>query len=268
MLDIRNEQLPALSATDEAGDRASALAELRGRYPAQCGIMGESAAEQLAALSVQRAREHGLRSPEATAVYLGLMVQLGSDFDRDPQLPWAATLRDEQLSNAALRLELTCERALYMLSKWRGDDTSGIAAAMRRVAEGPLERLTGDPRLELGPRVDAVLRWVYPEKHATLAWQRTLSQLPAEATATAEAQGLRSPEHVVLIAILLLMLGAGAIHDPQYPWIREALGPAPEAGEAKADDQRIEALYGAARAYIQRLEREVLGGEPPKGRVP
>src|ERR1700719_491066 len=64
---------------------------------------GENGVRQAVRLGFQRAQGYGFETQDHVRFYVDLMLVLGSDFDSDPQFPWAAEILQDPLSKTHVR---------------------------------------------------------------------------------------------------------------------------------------------------------------------
>jgi len=232
-------------AREGDGELASRLGAI---YPIQQALLGSDGILAVVALARQRAREHGLRTSVAVGLYTGLVFQLGSDFDRDPQLPWASEiLQDEEIPGAAARLELTCREAMVVIERIKGPRDEHLHAALQRLRQDPLGRPWSGQPPALREEPAALLQRIYPHKVELLVEQGTFARLLDDGRAAARVHHGTEPWCEALLSGLALLLGSGFLHDPQLPWVREALD------DAAASEPPCVRLHRAAIAYLDRV---------------
>jgi hypothetical protein len=84
----------------------------------KCEHMDENAMHGLVESGLQAASRYGIKSQRGMAVYIGLMLLLGSSFDTDPQFPWAQSiLNDPSRSDESERVKKIYESAVEHLKR-------------------------------------------------------------------------------------------------------------------------------------------------------
>jgi len=73
------------------------LLELRQLYPEKYEAVGESNLQRLIRHGEINAQRYGISEPYGAMLYIALMFYLGSDFDKDPQFPWASTVLQQKV---------------------------------------------------------------------------------------------------------------------------------------------------------------------------
>lgn len=174
--------------------------------------MGERALEQHIRTTVSRGAAWGftLRGPLRTLLEMTFLF--GTDFDTDPQYPWAA----EILHRDAPEMERA--EALYQRILVYQDAVT--AWAHRRA----LFRWLWSP-----PRLDAVqteaglvaeMTRLFPEKAEHLGAE-PLKALAREAVTESDRRGLSDPEGRAIVTGLMFALGHGCARDPLLPMVTE-----------------------------------------------
>lgn len=267
MLTITRRQLELLAESRGVPVADRLFGHMRQHFPVDVALLGTRRARAVALLAFDRARHHRLETVGEACRYLNLMLGLGSWFDQDPLLPWAAAalaLPDPAADRmAALEADALPwfeaaqgpdgSRALWALMRARGMTIEDLAAP-RLGAPPPPEQTepVGDaalaPRVPHAPDRRGALRRLlvdlHPEK-ARIAGLAALDAAMDSAVAEADRAGLGSPAGTTLWAALAFLLGAGFARDPIYPWAAEALA---TTGGAEA---RTEALRSAALGALQ-----------------
>jgi hypothetical protein len=218
---------------------------MRKNFEVDVEVLGELPAAELAELSLQRAAQHGFTRLGACWQYLSLMLVLGSGFDEDPLLPWARQVLTREGADPEARLSALLDASLAYLDEISGTDGALYLKALRRACalrRSDLAEHVSDPP---GNGVDALLRVVYPRKHAVVG-RAGIAHAVRLAEGFASEHGLGDGEGVVLSSLLVFLLGAGFSRDPAHRWVDEALrvagGPA----------ARCDAAIAAASARLER----------------
>lgn len=109
MLQIREEQLRALDDAHLREYEERTVAHVREFFPGECASAGEAVVREGIHEGVLRARSHGFTSERSMTKYVNLMFTFGRHFDRDPRLPWVASIlgEDDSAENKIARLYMT-----------------------------------------------------------------------------------------------------------------------------------------------------------------
>ncbi len=113
MLTIRKEQLAVFREPAINDYIKRTVVQLIECFPEKCEAMGEPKVRETVKYGVQRSASYGITSEGDVRRYVDLMVMFGPDFDQDPQLPWAASI----LNNQAIINPTTKVNRLYKAVK-------------------------------------------------------------------------------------------------------------------------------------------------------
>ncbi len=67
-------------------------------FPSQCRAAGETQLRETIQYGVKGAAKHGITAERDVCKYIDLVLVYGRDFDRDPNLPWARRILEDQTS--------------------------------------------------------------------------------------------------------------------------------------------------------------------------
>jgi hypothetical protein len=113
MLTIRKEQLAAFSPLGKQAFEDRMIVHLKKVFPEQCESLGEPKLRESIQYGTQRAASYKITSERDVCKYLDLMIFFGRDFDKDPNLPWAQSI----LQNQAIRNPSSKVERLYKAAK-------------------------------------------------------------------------------------------------------------------------------------------------------
>ena len=248
---IRKEQVEALEAAAARSFQDQMVEHLKDFAPRHAEAVGEQGLREVVRLGIERAGKYGLTNRGAVRLYIELMVTLGSDFDTDPQFPWAAeVLTDEKIIGQAARTSHLYERAMVYLDRAGGPDKAYAIDALRTDAGRRIEDLA-TPGGSVRGTVLAEMKRTHPQKCACVG-APALRRLIEEGIESAKRFGLSTDAGAAVFVLLMFALGHGFATDPQFPWAAEALGERDPADP----DERAERLHDAARSYF----RQALAG--------
>jgi len=248
VLTIRQEQMTAFEDAAMAGFEDAMVAHVQEHFPEHYEILGEPAVRKTIRLGIDRGAVHGFITEHDLCLFISLMFFLGSAFDEDPQLPWAAdTLDDVALRDPAEQSETLFDRAVDYIVAVAGEEGEHVRRAMASLREQPpLERFQ-PPTGNFESRAIHVLHALWPEKCTRLG-DDVLDVLVTAAVERARHHELRGDRGPALCLVLMFMLGAGFDTDPQFPWIEQTLAeraPAPQ-------DTRVDRLYEQSMAFLDK----------------
>ncbi|MDC0741364.1 hypothetical protein [Polyangium mundeleinium] len=249
MLTIHKAQMHALRAALRDAFVEQMIVHLARFSRPSFGALEEDQRRKVVHLGLGRADSYGLTFEGPVRLYLELMTLLGSDFDTDPQYPWAGEIlnaRDSgpQMQRATLLYQKTLEYRTAVFGP--GDvhtlDAFGGIQALARQAFAPL---AGDLETTLPPWIASI----HPQKAAFLG-SGALAALVREGLDKARVLASSTDREVAFIVVFMLMFGHGCIDDPLHPWIGRALsndGITESIGRAKRLEQGLSAWLDQAR---------------------
>jgi hypothetical protein len=247
MLTIRKEQMQAFRQAALQNFEDEMVAHLKEFTPHHAASLGEAGLRNVIRFGMGRAGRYGFTCRGPLRFYIELVFSLGSEFDTDPQYPWAAVV----LTDPGIDYEMErADRLFDQYTEYRdavaGPDRVYAKAALRALKNEPYAGFpVSDPRFT--DRVLERLRRGYPQK-CDVVGEAPLRALIGEAVATARQQGITSDPGISLIVALMFILGHGVTTDPHYPWVGDTLRN-PDFGDP---NQRAERLYSKSMTYLSR----------------
>jgi hypothetical protein len=120
-LRIREAQMKVFAGVYENGFRLRAAAWLRETFPDQCAGFGDGEIAAIVATAFEQASRHGLTREVDILRWLNLMLALGFDFHRNPDLPWVReVLQDTGAHPDAIASWLTDRALRHLKAELRG----------------------------------------------------------------------------------------------------------------------------------------------------
>ena len=115
---IRTEQVDTFADASLSDFEGRVLIHLRKCFPDRCAKSDEASLRGAIRYGIQRASAYGITAERDVCKYIDLMVVLGRDFDRDPNLPWAAEiLTGRRWRTPTLRIDHLYQTAQQHLAK-------------------------------------------------------------------------------------------------------------------------------------------------------
>lgn len=247
MFKIRREQLQTFGQAASEDFEERALPFVKEFFPKHTALLGEEGARKVIRHSMARGATHGLTTERDLRLYLSLMCMLGSSFDSDPQMPWAAARLNEAPGRVdAARMERLYEKAMEYLDHVARDyqDILGGLANTRLMAaleetrhepDGLLEPMSLD---EFWERMLRRATRAFPARCAFVG-DAALRAVIQQGMGAAKRFGLTTARSVAVYLALVFVLGIGFANDPLVPWA----GPILEGGSAADQHQRVDQLY-------------------------
>lgn len=217
---------------------------LRLYFELPCRIAGDACVRETIRLGVTRARRWGLTREASAQSYIDHMVMLGSDFDSDPQLPWAREILEREQPEL-VRMDSLHAQARDFMARTASEGSRNVFFAVARArAHGLCPDLSAPPSQALD-QVAAWLEWLYPEKYRLV--RHRLPELVARAEATAFTHGFERPRALGRILGLTFLMGGGVTDDPMTPWVGAIVR-----DTRHSADEREEKLWSSSCAYAER----------------
>ena len=245
---IRKDQLERLSMLPRRSVERRLGALCFEFHEPECRALGEEQLREVVREGIRRAEAHGFRSERQVAFYLGLMFQLGSGFDQDPQFPWAEDqLDDPSIGDADARIQAVWSAAMHFLDQSGGTENEHLLAALERIRSFDVATAPAASEPDFERNLGDLLRHFHPEK-----WDRqgeaATARLIKEGLVLVARHGLEDPGPAVFI-LCMFVFGSGFDRDPLHPWATDALGDTAGSGA-----ERPRRLHEAAMAQIE-IER-------------
>ena len=251
MLVIRETQMMAFEKAAIRNFENRMIEHLEEFFPRHCAILGSDQVRKVIRLGLERAEKYGLISERDVHLYVGLMFMLGSYFDCDLQLPWAAKiLTDKYILDPNVRASRLYDRAMAYLNGSAGKDNQYLERALRKARELPvsaLSRAGEDKQISFGDYMLKLLYSLFPEKYEAVG-DPNVRQLVRQGYQSARGYNLSSDPGISTYICLMLMLGSSFDRDPQYPWAEAVLSNASLSDPAR----KGESLYKSAMAHLEK----------------
>jgi hypothetical protein len=112
MLTIRKEQLAVFGPLGKKAFEDRVFSHLKKVFPEQSESLGEPQLRETIQYGAQRAAAYRIISERDVCKYIDLMIVYGRDFDKDPNLPWAQSiLQNQALRNPSSKMERLLQAA-------------------------------------------------------------------------------------------------------------------------------------------------------------
>ena len=251
MLVIRETQMAAFEQAAIHNFENRMIEHLEKFFPKHCQLLGTEQVRKVIRLGLKQGERYDFVSERNVHLYVGLMFMLGSHFDQDPQLPWAANiLADENITNPNTRADRLYDRAMAFLNQAVGKDNQYLERALlnaRKLPVSTLSRSGDDRQISFGDYMLKLLYALFPEKYEAVGDPNT-RQLIRQGYQTARGYYLTGEQGIAVYVSLMFMLGSGFDSDPQYPWAATVLNDASLTDPAKKGDL----LHQEAKAHLEK----------------
>jgi hypothetical protein len=250
---IRRQQIEALSEAARSNFESQMCKHLMSFSPVHCGKLGHLVTRDVVRLGIDRAGSYGFTNRGPVRFYIELMIQLGTDYDSDPQLEWASsTLKAYQPETEEERASLLYDRAVNYIDAVLGPKHEHEKHALSRAQRLTLHDLSrvanGSSEMWL-----AALRSIHPQKMDS-AGETAVRTIIGQAAEQIRRLSLTDPRGTLVLAALMYAFGHGCLTDPQFPWIAASLADRVRRDAAGAIEYLFERSIGYIRESLAVLE--------------
>lgn len=196
-----------------------------------------------------RAKNYGFTTKRNVCLYINKMMVLGSNFDCDPQYPWAQMILNENTEyNPGLRIDRLSDKTLDTMSQIAGSRQEYLNRALLNIhnnANELFERL-----MSIGFKGPLhYLNTLFPQKFEVIG-EYNLHQMIKYGIDNANKYGIRHESSRLIYFVCMFLMGSGFDRDPQFSWAKEILTDLSITNQTK----RVELLYhkviNSVRSFI------------------
>ncbi len=257
MLKIRSKQVKVFEQAAIRNFEDRMIEHLKKFTPKHFKILTEDDVRGIVRDGWERAKGHRFTSERSVRFYVELMLMLGSSFDTDPQMPWAAEiLNDETLSDEVERIDRLYDKAWeyvdhaildYQDAQGNVDPTRFIEQ-IRQIRKERDDELQPSAVPEFYRRMIARLNQTFPKK-CEYVGELPVRRLIQRAIESAKSYDITSERGVVLFAAMMFVLGSGFDQDPQLPWASAILQDQSVTDQSKKVDQLLAAAIDCLKQW-------------------
>lgn len=278
MLVMRDAQLKTFEQVAVERFQGALRVHIQTFFPRHAEVLGQAHLERVIHYALEKAERRNLKTERAVFLYTGLLLMLGSEFEKDPQLPWAVRRPEPVPADAPESRQATASAAA--VSEGAAGETDKERLIERKSPDSAIERLYGQAMMFLdqavgsenqflqrtvgalcqarifeevpsapsfGHRLLLLLQMLGPERYRAVG-EGPLRELVRQGYESAKRYGIVSEQEIMRYIALAFILGSGFAHDPLYPWAGAVLS-----GSGKINpSQRGVALWQAALDYLSR----------------
>lgn len=246
MLQIRAKQMEVFERAAAESFEEELISHFRRFSPRHSEVIETAGVRRTVRLGLKRARKYGLTCRGPVQFYIEMMYMFGSDFDTDPQIPWAGGMLEMATDAGQVeRADRLYDKTTAYLARVSGPDGEYSLEALRRLSRALCEdRLT--PAADSEDVMIGELRIIYPQKCEYLGVE-SMRALVRRGLASAREYSVASARGRALFVALTFALGHGFAADPLYPWVSAILNDSP-VGDA---DGRAERLHSGVKLYFE-----------------
>ncbi|MER2529055.1 MAG: hypothetical protein ABTR07_14105 [Candidatus Competibacter denitrificans] len=264
MLVMRDTQVQAFEKVAVDHFQQALLAHVRTFFPRHAEVLGPAQLARVIHHALQKTARRNLKTERAVFLYTGLLLMLGSEFDKDPQLPWAIWRPEPVPSGEAageaekeqvidqkspdVRIEGLYSQAMKFLDRAVGAENQFLQRTVDALCQARIfDEVPSAP--SFGHRLLLLLQMLGPERYRVIG-EGPLRELVRHGYESAKRYGMVSEREIMHYMALAFVLGSGFVRDPLYPWAGSVLSsPTKTDGAAKG---RGAALWQAALEHLSR----------------
>jgi hypothetical protein len=170
-----------------------------------------------------QAKKYGFNTHRNVCLYLNTMLILGSNFDNDPQYPWAQSiLHDKSINSPMFRIDKITDKAEEMFDQIAGPEQIYLDQAYRNMCDNNHELFQ---KMCNGSLRDSphYLRMIFAEKYEVVGTS-DLKYMIRYGISNAVNYNITSDLNMWVYVVFMFLLGSGYDKDPQFPWAGKILG--------------------------------------------
>ncbi len=223
MLIIRNEQIEVISRIPLMEFENSLVEFVQKFYHREYEDLGRRRVYRVVRDCIFRAKEYGYGSKRQVTYYLGLMMLLGSRFDKDLQLAWARDmLTDRDIVSPTERIARLWKETVRYLEKTAGENNEHLIKALIRA-----KNLIREDKHHLSGMISeddwySLLGRIYPQKF-DYQGESVNRRLIRESIKTASDFGLADADGIITVLFQMFFLGSFFHLDILHHWAGEIL---------------------------------------------
>ena len=244
MLVIRQAQFEVFQKQPRLSFERDMAAYLKSHFPFEAA---NADLDRWVSTGLDRAAAYGFLTYNDSAQFLALMAILGSGFDDDLQIPWAAELLASAHETPVDRISHVFDKAIEYLDAITGPRSAWFVRATLRLKRQDMTVLNRVHPKALASRIRELLVQMYPQK-ASVIGERGLTQLIKSAIERTKEHGHGSAQAALIHAAHIYYIGSDFQRDPCYPWAGETLSD----DSAGSVDERYARMHQLTLDYFDR----------------
>lgn len=245
MLKINKAQMEVFEKAALRSFEDRMVEHLRYFAPKHFKILTEDQIRDVIRNGMKRAESHRFTSERSLRIYTELMLMLGSGFDSDPQMPWAAEmLNDETVTDEVERIDRLHAKAWEYVEQVVQDygnvegevDPKRFIEQIQQLRQEREEALALSALSSFYERMVTWLKQIFPKKCEYIG-EHCVQQLINYSIELAKGHGITTERGTAFFIAIIFVLGAGFDKDPQLPWVSAILNDQAIADQNKRVDQ-------------------------------
>ena len=218
MFAIRKEQEAVLGAAAREHFENEMMAHCQKFSPPLCATLEEPQLRLAIQYAIENAERYGLTTQGPVRLYIEMAMLFGSDFDSDPQYPWAKEiLTNKELFIQSEKADQLFAKTLEYLDLVVGDDDVHTLKALERISVYA-QMTPAYSTDQYASSMQDDIAMLYPEK-ADYIGTTAIGSLIRKGEAKSIQYDMTSANDWVVVTILMFCFGYHCEQDPFYPWI-------------------------------------------------
>ncbi len=246
MLTIRKEQMKALEQVALKDFEDDMVEHIKEFFPNHYKTIGESQIRKVIQYAIERGEVYGFTTHRNVCLYLNNMLILGSNFDVDPQYPWAAEILNEKSDIITeIRIDKLSDKTLEVFSDIAGTKHIHLNRAFLKLQKDTEQVVSKSINGNLKDELHNRLKKIFPSKYEVVG-EQNINKLVECGFDDSKYYHLKNESNVLIYIIFMFMLGRGFNKDPQFIWAEETL----KDPSLIDDSEKIDVLCQKAKAHL------------------
>lgn len=248
MLKISNLQYTKLQEHIVSNFEDEMFRHVKTYFPNHFAIMNEEDIYHTIKYTFKKCKSYKFTTKRNLCLYLNMAFMLGSNFDNDPQYPWAkAILKGIKLKNSVRHIDDLKIKSQEIFNSMAGKNNAAINRFFLNFSKHHQEIYNTIITLNL-KKDFTYLQEIYPEKYSTIG-EQNISKMLETGSRNAEKYGLTNNSSLAIFGLLQFIGGSGFDTDPQFQPISELLNNQ----ELETQNEKSKLIYDKTLEIIQKF---------------
>lgn len=244
MLKINNSQVLKFKEHFVSDFENELLIHVKTYFQGHYQMAGEEGIRKTIRYCFTKCKQYKFTTKRNICLYLNNMLMLGSNFDDDPQYPWARLIsKDIKFKDSVSHIDDISSNAMEVFEAFAGTENKHINRFFLNITQqkDKLFNSLCDANLKLNTEI---LKEWFPQKYDTIK-EQNLQKMVLAGYHLSEKYGISKTSNIAIYIFMMFTGGSGFDTDPQYHTIGEILNSDLE------EDQKGQALFDKTIEMIQ-----------------
>jgi len=224
MFVIQHKQLTAFKGAAFKKFENEMVRHIKSFFPSHFTMIGEDEVRATIEYGYQKAKEYGFSTQRNVCLYLNTMILLGSNFNIDPQYPWAKEILFGNEPEPEMRIDKLADKTLELVHSITGEQHIHLNRALLHLHHN------GNDFFDAIMNKSHYGYWyylekLYPKKYEVIG-AGNINAMVKMGKVKAFQYNFQTEPGMLLYVVLMFVLGSGFDRDPQYPWAERILADA------------------------------------------